>query len=196
MTEGIKSKEQDEAESLIAELKQGAEQGLVNIYRLYRAEFFQWAITQYQVNEETCADVFQEAVINLYLQARQGKLDKINCNVKTYLFAIGKNMLLKILAKQKRKTAHTEVLAIQQEQQQESIMELDLRSDRKKMVMQVFEKFGEPCKSILRLFYFNALPMSEIARELNYKNENVVKSQKVRCMGELKRLVKEKLRKF
>lgn len=71
----------------------------------------------------------------------------------------------------------------------------DPNGERQAIMMKVLEKFAEPCKSIVRLFYFNAYSMNEIADELKYKNEDVVKSQKTRCMKELKRLVKERLKK-
>ena len=51
---------------------------------------------------------------------------------------------------------------------------------------------GEPCRSILKLFYFDRFAMDAIAARLGYKNEHVVKSQKLRCFNTLKKMVLER----
>lgn len=49
----------------------------------------------------------------------------------------------------------------------------------------------EPCQSIVRLFYYKAKSMADIADELDYKNATTVKSKKNQCMKDLiKRVTK------
>lgn len=182
----------EEERQLITELERGKEEGAVRIYRLYRQQFFLWAKMQHKVNEDSCADIFQEAVMDLFLQARKGKLQEIACSLKTYLFAIGKNLLLKTLSNEKRRNENTGLLT-QFPGKVQNAEEASL-DERQQFIMKVLANFAKPCKSIVRLFYFNAYSMSEIAVELKYKNEDVVKSQKSRCIKELKRLVKEGLK--
>lgn len=40
----------------------------------------------------------------------------------------------------------------------------------------------EPCKSILKYYYYENLSMDKIAEVMKYKNADTVKSQKLRCM--------------
>lgn len=191
---GIKSLKSDaEEENLRLTLQKGGEEGVVALYTQYRKEFFHWARLHYQLNRDSSADIFQEAVISLFIQAKQGKLEQLKCSVKTYLFAIGKNMILKYLHKQKQTVPGIEAVAAFTEEAYANPEET--AQENEQLVMQVLEKLAEPCKSILRLFYFKAYSMTEIARELRYKNENVVKSQKLRCLNEVKRQVKERLQK-
>lgn len=180
-----------EDEVLMLDLKEGNEQAVTRLYKLYRVEFFKWAQSHYQMDEDSCADIFQDAVINLFLKGKQGKLSGVSCSVKTYLFAIGKNLMLNHLSKQRRMREHNELYTALQEDP--FYFGEGPENPRKKMVIYLLERLGEPCKSILRLFYYHSLSMSEIADELKYKNEQVVKSQKARCMKELKQQVKEKL---
>ena len=63
---------------------------------------------------------------------------------------------------------------------------------RQRLVARLMETIGEPCKSILELFYFRGFSMEAIAERLQYKNENVVKTQKLRCLTSLKNMVRER----
>ena len=51
----------------------------------------------------------------------------------------------------------------------------------------LLNKLGEPCQQLLTLFYFNNYTMESIAETMGYKNDKVAKSQKVRCLKELKK---------
>jgi DNA-directed RNA polymerase specialized sigma24 family protein len=44
----------------------------------------------------------------------------------------------------------------------------------------------EPCCSLLDKFYWEELSGEEIARQMNYKNADTVKTQKYKCMQKLK----------
>lgn len=192
--DGIKRTTREKEADLRINLQKGSEEGVVALYTQYRREFFDWAGLHYKLGPDTCADVFQDAVISLFIQAKGGRLNQLNCSIKTYLFAIGKNMALKHLHKKKKQEQpQFEAIAALADETYESTQEP--MEQREQVVAQVLGKLGEPCKSILRLFYFNALSMAEIARELRYKNENVVKSQKLRCLNEVKRQVKERIQK-
>src|SRR5690606_37629818 len=119
-----------------------------------------------------------------------GKLENLECSIKTYLFAIGKNLTLKIFSKRQR-----EIVDVNRNHIIPDIPGDSEESEnfRQKVVMKVMEHLGEPCKSLLEAFYFRSLSMHEIAIELAYKNADVVKSQKARCMNEVKKQVKKKL---
>ena len=48
------------------------------------------------------------------------------------------------------------------------------------------EEMGEPCKSIIELFYFQKLNWKQISQHLNYKNADTVKNIKYKCIQKLK----------
>ena len=70
------------------------------------------------------------------------------------------------------------------EEVQEKEMDLNLAE-------QCLEKLGDPCKSMLELYYYNKMSMEEITITLNYKNANTAKNLKYKCMNRLKRLFEE-----
>jgi DNA-directed RNA polymerase specialized sigma24 family protein len=47
---------------------------------------------------------------------------------------------------------------------------------------------------VLKLFYYNGFTLEEIQQHLNYGNYNTVKSQKSRCLKNLKDLINEQLK--
>ena len=178
-----------EDQQLIAKIKEGDEASLVEIYKRYRPPFIQWAQGSYKVDEDMAADVFQDAVVCLYRNVVRGKLESLTSSLKTYLFAIGKNIL--------RKKAQTQValdsddLWIVENLQAEPVDHF-AENDRQRFVARLMNTLGEPCKSILRYYYFKGFSMEAIAREMDYKNENVVKTQKLRCLTSLKSLVRDR----
>ena len=68
-------------------------------------------------------------------------------------------------------------------------------SDREETLIRLLRHLGEPCHSILKLFYFDSFSMESIANRLGYKNEHVAKAQKRRCIKELKSQAEQFLKK-
>ena len=178
-----------EDQQLIAKIKDGDEAGLVEVYQQYRSSFIQWAQGSYKVDEATAADVFQDAVVCLYRNIVKGKLESLTSALKTYLFAIGKNILRKKL--QTQVALDSDDLWIVENLQAEPIDHF-AENDRQRFVARLMDTLGEPCKSILRYYYFKGFSMESIARAMDYKNENVVKTQKLRCLTTLKSLVRDR----
>ncbi|MEM6358605.1 MAG: sigma-70 family RNA polymerase sigma factor [Bacteroidota bacterium] len=179
--------EKREAE-LFEKLKAGDESQINGLYHLYRNEFIHWCITNYSVDEEGAADLFQDTIIAFYFNVRNGILQELSSKLKTYIFAIGKNLALKKLRKEARMVANDDMVELNAAIQSIEIFE---ESDKKKAIAKLMTKIGEPCKSLLKLFYFDRFSMDAIATRLGYKNENVAKSQKLRCFNSLKKLALE-----
>lgn len=178
-----------EDQQLIAQIKEGDEKSLVEVYQRYRPSFIQWAQQTYKVDEPTAADVFQDAIICLYRNIVKGKLENLTSSLKTYLFAIGKNVLRKKL--QTPVALDHDDLRVVENLQAEPVDHF-AENDRQRLVARLMDTIGEPCRSILRYYYFKGFSMDAIAQAMNYKNENVVKTQKLRCLTTLKNLVRER----
>lgn len=175
-------------QSIIEDIKSGGEEGLVTLYRDYRNEFVSWAGRNLSMDQDTAADIFQESIIGLRRNVMKGKLNFLTSSLKTYLFAIGKNLALSRLKKDSRMIADKELLSFR-ESEDFRADENVLKEDQVKFFTNILNQIGEPCLSILKLFYYQNFSMEAIALRLNYKNENVVKSQKLRCI----KLIKSKI---
>lgn len=170
-------------------LSTDSEKGLIRIYDIYRGEFINWCIKAYSTNEDDAADIFQDSVIALYYNIRSGQLTELTSSLKSYLFAIGKNTALKKINKQSKLLINDDVVRLSGQFEQIDHFEDE---DKKKVVAALLDKLGEPCKSILTLFYFDKFSMDAIANRLGYKNEHVVKAQKLRCFNSLKKMTLER----
>jgi RNA polymerase sigma-70 factor (ECF subfamily) len=179
----------DNDQQLLDSIRNGDEEGLVRIYRSCRTEFLSWAQKKYNLAPEVAADHFQDAIIKCYENIRNDKLMVLTSSFKTYIFAIAKNLILNTLNQSSFMSSGLEKLT---ENHKVEILDELQHKERQRLVGELLEKTGEPCKSILRMFYFNGFSMESIASRLDYKNENVVKSTKIRCINDLK----EKIRKF
>lgn len=178
-----------EDQQLIAKIKEGDEASLVEVYKRYRPAFIQWAQNSYKVDEPTAADVFQDAVVCLYRNIVKGKLENLTSSLKTYMFAIGKNVLRKKLQTQVA-LDHDDLWIV--ENLQAEPVDHFADNDRQRFVAKLMDTIGEPCKSILQYYYFKGFSMEAIAQAMNYKNENVVKTQKLRCLTTLKTWLRER----
>ncbi len=176
-------------QQLIEQIRSGDEKSMVQVYQLHKNGFIHWAQINYKIDEASAADAFQDAVVCLYNNITKGKLEHLTSSLKTYLYAIGKNVVRKKL--QKPILFHQDELQIVENLRAEPVDSF-AENDRQRFVAKLMNTIGEPCKTILQLFYFKGFTMQAIAKAMNYKNENVAKTQKLRCLTNLKNMVKEK----
>lgn len=143
----------------------------------------QWMKNHFDADTPKLEDVYQDSMIALYEAARDRKLDSLSCSLKTYLFAICRNQMLRQFKLQKRQDEKVDEVAVYQREW------LEPDEDNMEKVEQVkvaILRTDEPCKSILTLFYYEGMNIDQIAEALGYPNKNVVKVQKSRCLGYLK----------
>ena len=172
-------------QTIVEDIRKGGDEGLVEIYKLYRSEFFFWSQRQFNLDPAAGADLFQDTIISLRKNIVKGKLTHLSSSLKTYLFAIGKHLALSRLRRESKTVLDDDLLKLQLSE--DYITDAPLKSQEKKnYVSQILKELGEPCYSILQLYYYKNFSMESIAAHLDYKNENVVKSQKLRCIKTLK----------
>jgi RNA polymerase sigma factor (sigma-70 family) len=173
------------AQKVIALLKAENQNALETLYQENRGSFVLFA-KRFLTDEDEILDVYQDAIIALCENARKGKLDDLQSTVGTYLFGIGKFMMyskLKKKGKQILTTDFTEVV-MEYEYYEEDEKNLQLTLLRKQ-----FSQLGEQCKKVLTLFYYEEKKLDEIQEILGYTNKDVLKSQKSRCLKQLRDLV-------
>jgi RNA polymerase sigma factor (sigma-70 family) len=184
---------QESDQQLIESLKQGDTRALQNFYSAHRREFIGWVQKAFGYPPEEATDIYQDAIIVVYENILSEKITTLKASLKTYLFSIGKNKLLRKIDKDKRMESEPESVPMLREVSTELDDEQELHA-RYQAFADYFETMGDPCKSILYLYYFKNLAMQKIAAMIGYKSEDVVKSQKVRCLKTLKTAVLQKLK--
>lgn len=129
-------------------------------------------------------DIFQDAVFLLIKKVEDSSF-QLTSKLSTFLFGIGRNLWLKKLTK---KDVDKDALKVETEF--EALPEEDhLKLERTKKMKLCIDKLGEPCKTIIVQFYFLKSTMEEIAKLLNYTNDNNAKNQKYKCFKRLQKMM-------
>lgn len=169
------------------ELYKNGLKALDHIYLDYKEEFYNFS-KKYDLSEEDLQDVYQETIIVFYENILSGRLTDLTSSLKTYIFSIGKYSIYNILRKKSKTVAldrkHLENL---------DLGAIDFQfehSEKSALVKEALVKLGDRCRRVLVLFYYHSYTIEALMKELGYKNENVVRSHKSRCLKNLKELVK------
>lgn len=173
---------------LIDQLKQKKLKTLDQVYLTYKEEFFLFARSM-SFPEEAISDLYHETIISFYENIQNGKLNTLTCSLKTYLFAIGKFKMYKELQENKKLSADDVIIHSQDEVK---TFEVDINTRKQQVLKNAFAELGSRCKEILELYYYEGLNLDEIQNFLGYSSKDVLKSQKSRCLKQLKEFVAKK----
>ncbi len=165
-------------------LKNGDRKVLSEIYSNCYDSCLIWVQKHFRANKDDFEDIFQEAVIILYEAAIDDKLEAVTCTMKTYLFAICRNLLFNKMKLQRKADEKVEEVTIYSREWIEA-NNIDNKEQIALMKKEV-EAMGEPCKGILTQFYYHNSKLDEIRQQMDYPNSNVVKVQKSRCLKYLR----------
>ena len=153
-------------------LKELTDEGFTHFYKKYRKEFFQFG-RRFELFPEELEDIYQDACIVVIENLRKGKLDDLKSSFKTYLFSVGKFLAYKRFHKQK----------LFENEVTEFGFDPFEKPETPKVNLKVL---GKKCRELLELFYYEEKKLDERLILMNYKDKNVLKSQKSRCLAQLK----------
>jgi len=159
-----------------------------SIEAIYKDSFnvVQSLVLNNQGTAEDARDIFQEALIVLYEKVRLGNFE-LQCQIRTYLFAVSRRLWLKRLQQQRRLYSGWE------EAEEPVSVETDLErhqqedADYARMEWAI-QQLGEPCKGLLEAYYLRKQNMATIAAEFGYTNADNAKNQKYKCLMRLKKI--------
>ena len=144
-------------------------------------------VTQNSGTKDDAKDVFQETVISLYNNVKNGKYSP-DSKLSTYLFSISKNNWFKKLRKSGR-MSNLEDNEHHQIQSDEDIQGKIEYTEQQILIGNLLHKIGQKCGTLLKLFYFEKMSMVKIAATMDYSSEQVAKNQKSKCMKKLRVVV-------
>lgn len=172
--------------SIIDLLKKNDEKTIRTFYNDHKNKFVLFA-KRYNINEFDSIDVYQDAFIALIENVKRGKTDDLKSSLSTYLFGIGKFMIFQKFKKNGQLHIADDVESIEIEEDLYSEDDVDLQV---RLLQNGLDKLGEQCKKVLQLFYYEEKKLDEIQEQLGYTSKDVLKSQKSRCLKQLKELIK------
>ncbi|MBC7885952.1 MAG: sigma-70 family RNA polymerase sigma factor [Saprospiraceae bacterium] len=173
----------------ILKIKTNNNQALKEVYSLCRDECISWLQKDFGLQTDDALDVFQVSVVILYDNVMTGKLLELTSNIQTYLKGIARNKALEIIRNRKRITSDTSLPVMVQyvyEENEKMILEEQLSAS-----LIALELIGDPCKSLLQLYYYQDLSMEDITPLMGYKNTDTTKTQKYKCLKRLQSIYYE-----
>ncbi len=176
--------------SVVEKIRNNGEQEIEKIYKANRDEFLSWARRNFSCSFDDAKEVYQQSIVIFYENIMSGKITEFRSQVKTYLFAIGKNKLLESIRDKNR---------VQSMEDENIIENIDLFSFDEEheqnlvLVEQAISKLGDPCRKLLQQYYYHKKSMADIAELMDYKNADTVKNLKYKCLQRLKKLFNQEL---
>ncbi len=177
-------------EELLIGLADGSDDALTQIYQRYFPMVL-YFVTSNSGNEDDAKDIYQEVLIVLYEKVRSGSLE-LHCQLKTYLYSIGRRLWLKQLAQRSRFMVHDVETPASDEyatgQINDDLAGHEERDRQFDLMADSLNQLGEPCRTLLEDFYIQHLSMQDITEKFGYTNTDNAKTQKYKCLMRLKRL--------
>ena len=137
---------------------------------------------------EYAKDIYQDAFITVWQHIKSDRfVPKNNTALQGYLYRIAKNKWMDVLrskAFKNSKSLNTETMRVIKNDEDEN---KDFENKNLEITMVAFKNLGEPCKSLLKQFYFDKKSMKEIAKELQLDAAST-RNKKYRCVQKLREL--------
>lgn len=176
--------------NLFKSSRRETEKEVEQFYNRHREKFISYFLKN-DIEREEVEDIYHESFIELCDAIRENKVEeRSTTSLKNYLFGIGRNKIMLYFREQKKMPQIT--MDVQPDIAESDDPEYFVKQE---IVREVVGGMKDPCKKILRLCYWEQKSMLEIAGDMNYKDEDVAKTQKYKCMKKLKVLIKDIFRK-
>lgn len=177
-------------QEILQRIKEDNPKVISHVYKQYHDEFIRFVRKGYpQFSVESAEDAYSECFHALYRNIRVGKLISLTCSLKSYLFQIGK---YKVIDEINRK-CRIEQKEIVQYLPSDEMLDLDFFEEKDEAIKktrllgEIVGLLADPCKTLLRLFWFDQKKDAEIVELTEYTSTDTVKNQRSRCMKTLKK---------
>ncbi len=171
----------DKEQILIIRIKEHDNKALREVYEANRQAFVDFS-ARFKLSKDDVLDIYQDAVVAFCENARRGRLDNLQSTISTYIFAIGKYKIYDRLKKVNQGVSLEEL----SEELIDFISEKDEPDENIQAMQRAFQTLGDKCRQVLTLFYYEGKKLDEIREIMGYESKDVLKSQKSRCLKQLK----------
>ena len=144
------------------------------------------AVHQWGGTDADAKDVFHDALMVVYHKAQSPDF-KLTAGFYTYLYSVCRFIWLRRRAKKDNQTLPVPDQPVWTDDHD---LEQDLeRRERHRVFRHHLKRLDETCRRILELF-FTGTSMTEIARQMQLKNEHTARTRKYRCAGKLEKSIR------
>jgi RNA polymerase sigma factor (sigma-70 family) len=170
--------------TLLVQLRNEKSSSFELLYTFYFPSIASY-IKQNQGNKEDAEDVFQEAIMVLLQKLRQNDF-VLTSSLKTYLYAIAKNLWLKRLRDNKLIIVEN-ALEFENQETDTPIFELYPEKTTQEKVENWLHKITSHCQHILKAIFFYNESMDSLMNKMGWKNKHTAANQKYKCIEQIKK---------
>jgi RNA polymerase sigma-70 factor (ECF subfamily) len=179
----------DKEAELIRLIAEGDQKTLKAVYGQHRSSFISWSIKNYNCSEFNAKEAYQYAFFIFYSKIRSGEIKYLSSSIRTYIYAVGKNHVLQEYRNNSKLTFNINDQILGSENDD---VEVKLEKEAKyNSIENGLKQLGDPCRTVLLMFYYGKADLNLIASKLGYRNTDTVKTLKYKCIQRLKKLVGE-----
>lgn len=174
-------------EILIEGIKKQNDKVIAEIYKLFFPSVRQF-IYRNNGSLEDARDIFNDAIIVVLLKAREDAIN-LNCSLKTYIYAICRNLWLKKIKAEKLELISYD--EIDDTMYSAEVIEEELYNvSRAHLLYQKhFVRMSATCQKLLESF-LDGKTFKEITEEMDFENEGYARKRKYRCVKLLVKRIK------
>ena len=172
---------------IIERIRAGDEEALAAVYESNRKPVTAF-VTRNNGTADDAEDMLQEALVILWERVQGGKFE-LTAQLSTFLYATVRNLWYRKLARMKKEIP-TELEPEQVGDQRASVLEELIDDETAQLVRAALNKLGEPCRTLLLLFYWEELSTELIAQRMGFANADTVKAKKYQCKKALEKILK------
>ncbi len=154
--------------------------------RLYETAFLPVVkyVSKMNGSFEDSKDIFQDALVIYYEKSQQPDFS-ITSSEEAYIVGIAKNLWIKKFNRDHKNSSldHFE---------SEIFVDDHTTKVNDHKLLQLLGSTGKKCMDLLRAFYYEKLPMRNIAGVFNYRSEHSATVQKYKCIEKIRETIKTK----
>ena len=168
---------------LLEQLKTEDNASFQLLYKFYFPSVASY-VKQNMGNNDDAKDIFQEAIIVLLQKVRQPNF-VLTSTLKTYLYAIAKNLWLKRL--RNNKLISTEEFENYQMESETFFFEINPERTKEEKVTSWLTKITANCQRLLNALFYSQEPMDSIIKKTGWKNRHTAANQQYKCIQQVKK---------
>jgi RNA polymerase sigma factor (sigma-70 family) len=171
---------------LFAQLRKNERNAYITLYDQYFNDLARYILNN-NGSREDAEDNFQETLLVLVHKIQKPDFT-LESSLKTYLFAINRNLWFKKLRSQHKTISQDEIDQVVYEEDFLYLQEKVAREEnRLGFLKNLLENITGHCVILITRIFFKMEEPEEMIRELGYKNAHTFQNQKYKCISQLRK---------
>ena len=179
----------NENNELLESLVRGDRATVQKLYQVVYPKVISYVLKN-RGNHEDAEDIFQKALMQIIARYKVNPFD-INSTFDGYLYVVCRNLWLRELKSRTKEVTNDKVLELTSEEDDIALSALE--QEKWELFQEKLSVISQKCKQLLQLF-FKKVPHKDIANQLGYNSDNVVRQSVFKCKTQLTKAIQNDTR--